>query len=348
MKTSNGYSRIQTICLIILTAIAAAAAVYWLRPVLIPFVLALFIAIALSPIVDLLRRRARLPRIAAVTLTLILGFVVLGAVGVLVSVSVGDIAANADMYRDRVESLINWLVNAAPLDKLGVDREQLLQPFSQISGEAVGKLLLSTSRTLGDIISKGAMVFIFLCFLMFGGTGRALPADTRWGEIEASVKRYIVAKTLLSAATGILVGSALWILGIPLAVVFGLLAFLLNFIPSIGSILAVLLPVPVVLLSPDISPVTAVLAIALPGAVELTIGNVVEPRIMGKRLDLHPVVVIMALIFWGMLWGIIGMFLATPMTAVARILLQKHELTRPAAELLSGRITREKGAEPNA
>ena len=139
-------------------------------------------------------------------------------------------------------------------------------------------------------------------------------------------------------ATGIFVGLALWFFNIELAVLFGLLAFLLNFIPSIGSILGVILPIPVILVTPGISPTTIFLAIAVPGAVEFVIGNIIEPRLMGKRFDLHPIVIMMALIFWGMLWGIIGMFLATPLMVVARLLLQDREMTRPIAELLSGRM----------
>jgi 4-hydroxybenzoate polyprenyltransferase len=122
------------------------------------------------------------------------------------------------------------------------------------------------------------------------------------------------------------------------ALVFGLFTFLLNFIPSVGSIVATLLPLPVVLMSPAISGTTAVLAIVVPGVIQFGIGSVLEPKLMGSSLDLHPVVILVALIFWGMLWGIPGMFLATPITAVARILLEKIEMTRPVGELLAGRI----------
>ena len=135
-----------------------------------------------------------------------------------------------------------------------------------------------------------------------------------------------------------LVGTVLAILGIDLALVFGLLAFLLNFIPSVGSLIATLLPLPVVVVSPDISATTAVLAIAVPGTIQFAIGNVIEPKVMGDALDLHPVVILLALIFWGVLWGIVGMLLATPMTAVMKILFEKIELTAPIADLLAGRL----------
>jgi len=128
-------------------------------------------------------------------------------------------------------------------------------------------------------------------------------------------------------------------MGVDLALVFGVMAFLLNFIPSVGSIIATLLPMPLALVQFDSwLPITLVLV--LPGTVQFTIGNVVEPLVMGEGLDLHPVTVLLALVFWGLLWGVVGMLLAAPMTAVLRIVLGRLEITRPLAELLAGRLPR--------
>ena len=118
--------------------------------------------------------------------------------------------------------------------------------------------------------------------------------------------------------------------------VFGLFAFLLNFVPSVGSIISTVLPLPIVLVG-DYSVAIQILAIALPGAIQFIIGNVIEPRMLGDSMDLHPVTILLSLIFWGMIWGVVGTLLATPITAVVRILLEKGELTRPVAELMAGR-----------
>jgi len=118
------------------------------------------------------------------------------------------------------------------------------------------------------------------------------------------------------------------------------MAFLLNFIPSIGSIVATLLPLPVVLVSPDVSGLTIILALVLPGAVQMFIGNVVEPKVMGDELDLHPVTILLSLMIWGAIWGIVGMLLATPIVAVMKIFFERSELTRPVADLLAGRLDR--------
>ena len=137
-------------------------------------------------------------------------------------------------------------------------------------------------------------------------------------------------------------GLILWAIGLEPALVFGVLAFLLNFIPSVGSIVATLLPLPLALLQFE-SSLAITACVVLPGIVQFSIGNVVEPRVMGEGLDLHPVTVLLALIFWGLVWGMTGMLLATPITAVLRIILDRISATRPVAELLAGRLP---GGEP--
>jgi AI-2 transport protein TqsA len=113
---------------------------------------------------------------------------------------------------------------------------------------------------------------------------------------------------------------------------------LLNFIPNLGSIIATLLPLPVVLMNPEVSSTTAVLAFVLPALIQFTIGNVIEPNVMGSSLELHPVTILLALVLWGTIWGIVGMLLATPITAAMKILFERLELTAPVANLLAGRL----------
>jgi AI-2 transport protein TqsA len=183
------------------------------------------------------------------------------------------------------------------------------------------------------------LVLIYVGFLLFGNSG-TMPTNPDWREAERQTKKYLLIKTSVSATTGVLTGAILYMLGVDLAIVFGLLAFLLNFIPSLGSIIATLLPLPIVLLAPQATPLAMFLAIALPGSVQFTIGNIIEPKLMGRGLDLHPITVLMVLIFWGILWGPIGMILSVPITAVIKIVLGRHESTRPVADVLAGRLGR--------
>jgi AI-2 transport protein TqsA len=156
--------------------------------------------------------------------------------------------------------------------------------------------------------------------------------------MEARIRAYLVSMTLLSGVTGVLVGAVLSVLNVPAAVLFGLLTFMLNFIPNVGSFISILLPLPIVLLAPDFSPAHKVLAVAIPTAIQFAIGNFIQPKIMGESMKLHPVVILMALIFWGMLWGIVGAFLAVPITSIIRIACDKHPLTKPIANLMAGRL----------
>ncbi|MGI9431816.1 MAG: AI-2E family transporter [Myxococcota bacterium] len=333
--------RIQTVCLLVLTAIAIGGALFWLRPVMIPFVLSAFFASSLSPLIAFLIRRFRLPRSAAVGLTLLLGFLLLAALASLVSASVGQLAANRVAYQAQATALIAQVTEALPLDRIGIDTDALTGRLRDASVSAIGGMLAGTTSAILDLFSKSILVLIFLVFLLVGGEV-ALPAKDRpestWTTITGQVERYVLMKALLSGATGFLVGVILWGFGVDLALVFGLFAFLLNFIPSIGSIIATLLPLPIVVMSPDISFATAVAAIAIPGVLQFGIGNVLEPRLMGSSLDLHPVTVLLTLMFWGALWGIVGMLLAVPMTAMSKLFFEKSELTRPVAELMAGRL----------
>jgi AI-2 transport protein TqsA len=330
--------KIQTTCLLVIATILTAAALYWLRPVMLPFVLALFFTMALSPLVDLLMRRFRAPHAVALIATFVLGGLVLAALWMVVSASVGQLAESSGDYQDKLlelyEKAKTQLLFAAPDADPMVD----VKPLSLLPDATIQGMLLGTANAIMDLLSQGLLVLIFIFFLLIGQRPTEDAEPDVWSEVEERIKRYVLTKLLTSATTGILVGGVLSLLGVDLALVFGLFAFLLNFIPNLGSIISTLLPLPVVLVSPEISTTTAVLAIAIPGAIQFGIGNVIEPKIMGRSMDLHPVVILMALILWGMIWGIVGMLLATPITAVMRIFFEKMEITAPVSDLLAGRV----------
>lgn len=332
-ETPTTDQRMQTVSLFILATVAVAFALYWLQAVMVPFVLSLFIAVVLSPLIGYLHHKLRVPRWVAVFLTLVLAVAILTLLGVMLTTSAGKLAANAGNYQAQVRSLIDGAMARLPMiEEFGFDPDEVIRlPLTAISTVAVG-----LTNAIVSLVSQGSVVLIFLLFLLLGGSVREAPAGGMWAEVEG--QRYLVFKFILSGVTGVLVGTILAFLGIDLAMAFGLMAFLLNFIPSIGSIVATLLPLPVVLVSADISGATAILAILLPGSVQMLIGNVIEPKLMGDELDLHPVTILLGLMIWGALWGIVGMLLATPITAVMKIMFEKMELTRPIANLFAGRL----------
>jgi len=327
--------RIQTVCLLLLTAIGIGAALYFLRPVVIPFVLALFFLYCLVPAIDLQVRRLRFPRPLALAATLLLGVAVLLLLGHLVRVTADQISANAPTYENQLRELIGRL--SAPLERLGVDRAEF-GSLLDVSRESVRSVAGGLFSSVMSVLSSGVLVLLFLMFMILGWRTGGESGPGLRGEIEASVKRYVVAKVILSAVTGLLVGAVLAFLGVPFALVFGVLAFLLNFIPSLGSIIATLLPLPVVLLSPELSAASKILAIVLPAAIQFVVGNIVEPKVMGGSLGLHPVTILLGLMFFGMIWGIVGMLLAAPILAVLKLVLERIPVTAPVARLLQGRL----------
>ncbi len=357
-------SRIQTVCLATLTILAVAVALYLLRVVLVPFVLAAFLSLLLIPVVNFLMRKLRVGRPFALTITLLVGCLAVFAVAAFVSVSVGQFANSAGEYEAQLKTLLRQAENSGPVNALvylvggtntartppatppaeGVDpalaegepgrfQTSLLLPEGAINGIA-----RRLSAGVLSLLSNGFLVLLFAAFLLMGSTAQSKPRGGVIGEIEKRVQKYIVIKLLSSMLTGFLVFLVLQFLGVRFAMSFGAFTFILNFIPNLGSIVATVLPLPFVLLTPDVSMVTVTLALLLPLMIQFTIGSVLEPKVMGDTLGLHPVVVLMSLIFWGILWGFAGMLLAIPMTASAKIILGRIEVTQPLVGILEGRL----------
>jgi len=329
-------SRIQTVCLMALTSIGVAFALFWLRPVIDPLrvgTVRLARAFSHDRLPGRALARSAESRPARHPATRCGDF----RTSLRARVDLGQIAANSAAYTLQFAQILEGIIEKIPVRLAGLVANIDFEELVKIPTGAVRYMFTNTSSALLDMISKSILVLIFVVFLTIGSGARE-PSTGTWGEIEARVRRYLVVKAIISALTGLLVSTVLGVLGVPLAMVFGLFAFLLNFIPSVGSIISTLLPLPVVLVSPEISGLTAILAIALPGLIQIVIGNFMEPKIMGESLDLHPVTILLMLIFWGMLWGVVGMLLATPITAVLKILFEKLETTRPIAELLAGLV----------
>jgi AI-2 transport protein TqsA len=195
-------------------------------------------------------------------------------------------------------------------------------------------ILTNAFGTVFGLISGGFFVIIFVLFFLLGRNPYAEHSEV-YTDIVQKIRRYVGIKVAISTMTGLLVWASLSIIGLELAGVFGILAFLLNFIPSIGSIVATLLPIPIAVVQFQ-SPLPIILAVAVPGVIQNLLGNVIEPKLMGEGLNLHPVTILLALSFWGLLWGIVGMFLAAPITAAIRIVLMQFDMFRPIANLLAG------------
>jgi AI-2 transport protein TqsA len=247
--------------------------------------------------------------------------------------SVSKMAADANVYREQLNALVEKVSSVVPSQWVGGDS---VRRYLRTIESSLGGLVSSSIYAFSRLISNSVLVVLITAYILIGGT-----ATRRQGliaDLEVHVQRYINQTVWVSALTGLLVGIVLSVLGVRFAMVFGLFTFLLNFIPTIGPVLATLLPLPIVLLSPDMSRTAKVLAIALPAVIEFLMGVVVTTRVMGRSLALHPVTVLVFLLFFQMIWGIGGAFLATPIAAVLKIVFDHFQATRPLAFLMAGRL----------
>lgn len=346
----------QTVCQMIIAAILLAFAVYWLRPVLIPFVVALFVVSSIAPVLRLLEQRLKFSRAVAIVISFFCGFLLIAGLTVALWMSVQQIATQGGAYAKQVTAIFSdaqeWLQRQAngfaahggaqpteevPHGEVSINRAQTVEIRTTV--ERWSKLALATlSSELLALLSSFVVVIIFVFFLLLGEL--RTDHDSMLGQIDFQMRSYLIVKTIISLVTGIVFGLVLWLFGVPMALTFGLLAFLLNYIPNFGPIAATLLPIPFILLAPEASLMWKIMAISIAGGVQMVSGNVIEPQWMGNSSGLHPVTIMLGLMFWGMLWGVVGMFLATPMMAAVKIVLDRFDSTRPIAAVMSGQSPR--------
>ncbi len=331
LRDEQNWLIIGSLCVLALVAIGFS--LHYTRGVLIPFVFAIFVASVVSPLVDFQVVRLRFSRAAAVAVTLLVVVTALVGFGLLVLETLQIVVRSAGAYTSNMVELGNDLLDQLQAWNIDIDAQELL---NRLKADAP-RMATSIVGSLTGFLAKGVLVFIFVGFLLAGRNSFAVRTGI-YADIDTQIRRYITTKLVISGVTGVLVWLCLRLFGLDMALVFGLFAFMLNFIPSVGSIIATLLPVPtaVAQFSDDLLMIVAV--VAVPGVIQMTIGNVIEPKLMGEGLKLHPVTILLALTFWGMLWGPLGMLLAVPMTATIRIVLDQFEITRPASRLLAGTL----------
>jgi len=324
-------SRTQRICLVILTVIVVGFALYFMRPVLLPLLFALFLYLCLTPLVKLQHERLRFPYALSLASTALIGTLVLLLVILIAASSVTQMAADLNTYQNQLNALVERISSAIPTEKIGGYEAK---NYLQMSEGTISSFISGAVFEFSSLISNSVFVVILTVFILVGRP--QTKSEGLLGSLELQVRRYISGTITLSLLTGLLVALTLLVLGVRYAMVFGLFAFLLNFIPLIGPVAATLLPLPIVLLSPDLSVTAKILAVAIPAVIEFFMGQIVSPRIIGRSLALHPVTVLLFLLFFQMIWGVGGAFMSTPIAAVTKILFEHFKATQPIAGLLAG------------
>jgi AI-2 transport protein TqsA len=324
--------------LVVIAIFTMGVVLLYARSVLIPFVLAVFISLLIYPILDYQILRLKIPRIFAVVITLIIVLIILAVLFLFVSQAILSVVSTAGRYSDSFVNLVESGLEKLKSWGVSPNQSEIVATLQQ----RIPGLITNASGTVFGFISDIFLVSIFVIFLLIGRNSNIIRKGI-YSDIYEQIRRYITIKAIVSTVTGFLVWAVLSLFGLELASVFGILAFLLNFIPSIGSIIATLLPIPIAVAQFQ-NPWFILLVVSTPGAIQIIIGNGIEPKLMGKGLHLHPVTILLALSFWGFLWGIPGMFLAVPMTAVVRIILMQFDTLKPIGNLLAGKLPESKSS----
>ncbi|KZN47405.1 AI-2E family transporter [Pseudoalteromonas luteoviolacea] len=306
--------------------------------ILVPFILAAFIAIICNPLLKFFASY-RIPKGAAILI--IIAFVALLGMSLagLVGQSLNDFSQQLPSYREALQDKFIWLVNMAANYNILIDKQQLISLFDP------GKMIDVATNMLagfGGVMANIFLILLTVVFMLFEAPMLSkkvhLALDDPQMKMQQidrflnSINSYLAIKTLVSLATGALASLILWILDVDYFVLWGVLAFLLNYIPNIGSIIAAVPPVLLALVTHG--PVVSGLVAAGYLSINTVMGNIVEPKYMGKGLGLSTLVVFVSLIFWGWLLGTVGMLLSVPLTMVVKIGLENSEDGRWLATML--------------
>jgi predicted PurR-regulated permease PerM len=308
--------------------------------ILVPFLLSVFIAIICNPLIAR-ASRYKIPKVLAVLLVIALFVVIALSLAGLVGKSLTELSLLLPEYREQLKEQFVWLTERLAEKNIIISSALLIEYFDPAAAMGLAADMLSG---LGSVMANLFLIILTVIFMLFEAS--TLPKklhfaladpEMRLKQIDRfliSVNNYLAIKTLVSIATGVIVSLMLWAFGLEFFLLWGVLAFLLNYIPNIGSIIAAVPPMSL-----------AVLQLGVPEAgliglgyfvINIVMGNVVEPRYLGKGLGLSTLVIFLSLIFWGWLLGSVGMLLSVPLTMIIKIGLENSEEGRWFAILLSG------------
>jgi len=339
MSTINHKMRASQILLTIAGFVIVIAGMSAAKAILVPFLLAAFIAIISAPPLFWLQRKGLRPWSALVIVmagVFFIGLLVVGLVGTSVRNFTTDLPAYETKLRQQTALVMELLGN------LGV-RVSVPELIDMFDPGAAMKLVATLLNNLGNVLANGFLILMTVIFMLLEASSFPKKLRSALGEHNASsmpyfdgfisnLKHYMVIKTFTSLATGVLVALWLAILGVNYPMLWGLLAFSLNYVPNIGSIIAA---VPAILLAIiQFGLLKTLLTAAGYVVINLVMGSLIEPRFMGRGLGLSTLVVFLSLLFWGWVLGPVGMLLSVPLTMTAKIALDSRDETRWIAVLL--------------
>ena len=319
--------------------IAVLFAVRTAAGILAPFLLAIVIAVLVQSTVAWLRGRGLPTWAALVVVGGVLAVVIIGF-ALLIDTGLDNLASDLPRLRETLGTRVNAL--EAGLSSLGIAQGQVGARLQQ-AADASGNIATAILGEIGSFVSSALLVVFYVLFLLLESTvlpakleeafGRASPVGERLGRILASLQSYLVVQTVLSALVGALVTVTLWLIGVDYALLWGVLAFLLNYVPNFGPILAAVPAVVMAFIQFGPGP-QVLLTILAYVAIFIIVGSFLYPRVMGSRVGLSPLVVLVAMILWGWLLGPVGLILSVPLVAAVKIVADAYAPARWLAILL--------------
>ena len=331
-STSQSNNKTAQVLVILASFVIIVAGMKAAESIIVPFLLAVFISIVTSPPFFWLQKKG-IPKGIALLFVILFFLLVISSIGVLIGASVTDFTTKLPFYeaklQDQTQAIIAWLT-----EKRFIEPDfQLSKAFNPAS---VLQVVGDTFNQVGNLFANGFLILLTIVFIMLEISGLPLKLKkilskpdvsiSRFQEIFQNINKYIAIKTWISLGTGLLVYILLLIIGVDYAILWAVLAFVLNFIPTIGSIIALIPPALLTIVQLGFGEAGIVLVGYL--IINTIMGNILEPRFMGKGLGLSTLVVFLSLIFWGWILGPIGMLLSVPLTITIKIALDSSDETR--------------------
>ncbi len=318
------------------------AGMKYAAPLLVPFLLSVFIAVISFPLMSFLQQKG-LPKGLSLTLVMLLVIFIGIGLAFLIGSSISDFSQSSLEYQQRITA--EWSEVIKWLNDHGISVAESIKEIADPAA-AVG-LVSSILKGFGSVLSNSFLIGLTVIFILSETAGitqksvRLNDTDSEPLQTDGQVfsqvfidklRSYMSMKTIISMVTGVLIAVAMWLIGVDYPVLWGVLAFMLNFVPNIGSIIAA---VPAVILTlVQLGFTSALLVAAVFVVVNVIIGSIIEPKYMGKGLGLSTLVVFVSLVFWGWVLGPVGMLLSVPLTITVKLALDSKPETQWLGHLL--------------
>ncbi|MDD7578356.1 MAG: AI-2E family transporter [Elusimicrobia bacterium] len=334
MPTKNIHDKlapINNICLMILAGTAATGILVYTKAMLMPFVIALFISMVAGTLAEKMKQKWKLPYVLGLVLSFASFLAIITLSVLFISSSIESFIAGADIYSERLGDTIDWFLLSAQKYGVNMNAEFVADTVSKLP---VFNVVKSLGGTLVSILTNLMLITLFLIFIFMGKAAEDKPSLV--GNIQRQISFYLIVKIFVSLLAAGFTWIVLTSVKAELASMLAVLTFVLNFIPNIGPFISTMLPMPVLFLQYGLD-WHILLALILLTAIHFVIGNILETKWLGKGMDLDPIIVIASLLFWALVWGIMGALLAVPLTAIIKMALERNETTKPLANLLAGK-----------